>query len=187
MVNIIEKQNERMNTCWLNRPVSEVSRNDFGDAELLPAMFTRPHAAGPESKARRSTGKNRFSPAVIALVLIAFAPVQAALLMSSFQVDGEQAIEDALVLAQKGAVQAVNLISIPTAEAAIILRQKSSASERVPSFNDGQWPQTLDTFKRLLAEQKASQALAAQTANEQLMHNLEAWMNAKASSGSSYR
>jgi hypothetical protein len=155
------------------------------DAEPLPPMFTRPHAAGAESVAERSSRKVRFPPYVVTLVLLTFAPLQAVLLKSSFTSDGNQVLEDALAFATKGAAQAGALLSIPTAEAAISPGQASPASERLPSFNDRKWSKTVDAFKRLLAEQEASQASAARTENDRLLRNLEAWVSARASSGPS--
>jgi hypothetical protein len=43
------------------------------------------------------------------------------------------------------------------------------------------WSDTVETFKRLLAEQKASQASELkQTENERVLGQIEAWSNAKA-------
>jgi hypothetical protein len=185
MASIREKPSEGLSTSSFH--VTPETVFTYDGAEPLPSMFTRPQAAGLATEARRSHGKARFSTFIIVLVLLAFAPVQAFLLTLSFQIDREQAIEDALALAKKGAVQAASLLSVPAAEAAVTVRSKSLPSNLAPSFDDGHWFETVDTFKRLLAGKNASQASAAQTENEQLIHNLEAWMNAKASSGSSYR
>jgi hypothetical protein len=180
MANIMEKPKELLSTSSFHATPATVFTYD--DAEPLAAMFTRPHAAGALSTAPRSHGKARIPPFIIALVLLAFAPAQAVLLTLSFQIDREQAIEEALALAKKGAAQAGALLSIPAAEAAVTVRSKSLPSNLVLSFDEA-----VDTFKRLLAEQRASQAFAAQTGNDWLISNLEAWMSANASSGSSYR
>jgi hypothetical protein len=51
-----------------------------------------------------------------------------------------------------------------------------------PSLADrDSWPETVETFKRLLAEQKASQVSELKQAeNERLLAQLEVWLNAKA-------
>jgi hypothetical protein len=53
-----------------------------------------------------------------------------------------------------------------------------------PPFSSGTeldgWSGTVETFKQLLAEQRASQGpLVKQTENERVLNQLEAWMNAK--------
>jgi hypothetical protein len=192
MVDVMEKPSPQLNTSRLHRPVDEMWWNTkagararpatalvYDDIEPVPPMFTIPHSAGAESEAERSTGKARFSPYIATLVLLTFAPVQAVLLTSSFSGDGKQALENALGFAAKGAAHAGAMLSIPTAEAAINPRQGSPASERVPSFNDREWSQTVDTFKRLLGEQKASQASVTRTENDRLLHNLETWVSAR--------
>jgi hypothetical protein len=201
MVDITEKPSERLNTSWLNCSVHQGSSNDLGrqaggharpatafaddGAEPLPRMFRRPGATGAASKPCRLDRKARFSPYVIALVLFAFAPGQAALLMSSFPVNGEDAIDDALALAKKGAAEFVNLVSVPSAEAAVTLPPKTVVSERALPFEDDQWSGTVNAFKRLLAEQNAFQASVVRTENDRLIKNLEAWLRARAGSGSS--
>jgi hypothetical protein len=178
MANMTERASERLNTSSFH--ATSANAYIYDDAEPLPAMFTRARAAGLATIERRSHAKACFSLLIIALVLLAFAAFQALLLLSSFP--REQTIEDALALAKKGAAHVADFISIPTASAAVSSRSKSLASERLPSFADREWSAAVANFKRLLAEQKLSQASATQIENDRLIKNLEAWMSARARS-----
>src|SRR5262249_6057971 len=169
MAKIMKKPSEGLNTSSFHATPTTAFTCD--DADPLPAMFTTTRSAGSATKARRAHGKARIPPYVVVLVLLAFVPTQTILLKLSFYIDREQAIEDALVLAKKGVAQAVTLISIPAAEAAVTVRSKTLAGERVPSFDNGQWSEAVDTFKRLVAERKAPHASAVRTENDRLIHN----------------
>jgi hypothetical protein len=80
-------------------------------------MFMRPQARAA-TKPCRPDGKARFSPFIILLVLLAFAPAQASLLASSCPVNSEEAIEEVWALAKQGAAQIAGLLTLPSASAA---------------------------------------------------------------------
>jgi hypothetical protein len=85
------------------------------DAEPLPSMFRNWRVAGAETKPCRSNGKARFSPYIIALVMLAFAPAQAALLESSVPINKGEAIEEVFLLAKRGAAKITALLAMPSA------------------------------------------------------------------------
>jgi hypothetical protein len=85
------------------------------DAEPLPSIFRNWRATGTETKPQRSNGKARFSPYIVALVMLGFAPAQAALLMSSVPINEEEVIEHALVLVKQGAAKIAALLAMPAA------------------------------------------------------------------------
>jgi hypothetical protein len=83
--------------------------------------------------------------------------------------------------ADRGAIATAAFFSSPShygSESA----QPQTLTPTQPSLADREtWSETVETFKRLLAEQKASQASALKQAdNERLLGQFEAWMNAKA-------
>jgi hypothetical protein len=100
----------------------------YEDAEPLPSMFRQWHATSTETKPCRSNVKARFSPYIIALVLLGIAPAQAALLTSSFPIDTEEAFEEVWVLAKQGTAELAALLAMPLSEAAIGSRSQPLAS-----------------------------------------------------------
>jgi hypothetical protein len=136
------------------------------DADPLPSMFRRSQACPAAPKPR-----NSFSPYIIILFLLAVAPVQIALLTSQ-----EGAIERVFELVKRGAGGIATLLSVPSAKAAISSQSESLAPARAALYSDRRWFEAVDTFKLLLAEQKASALKQAE--NDRLLRRLEAWLSA---------
>jgi hypothetical protein len=137
--------------------------------EPLPSMFTRLSAADAESKKHRANTKARFSPYIVALVLLVFGPLQAALLTSE-----EGTIEQVLAHTRRTAEEIRALFSVPSAKAAV--SSQSLALAGGASLEDQGWSNLVNSLK-MLAEQTASERKQAE--NDQLLTRLEAWMYAR--------
>jgi len=115
MVNAIERRLMRSKTSLLMRPINETAVLIHEDVEPLPSMFRRGHTTGAEATRGSSDMKARFSPYIIAFVLLTVAPAQAALLMSSVPINKEEAIEEVLGLAKQGAADIAALLTMSSA------------------------------------------------------------------------
>jgi hypothetical protein len=187
MNTVTERPKERENTSLLNHPVNE-ALCDYSDrrvhaaalkpasflveggADALPSMFERWRTSTAVPKPHNVNRRGGFSPYVIFLFLLAFAPLQAALLTSE-----EGTIEQALTLTKRSIEQIGTLLSVPSAEAAI--SSQSHALGGAASFENPGWSEALNSFKLLLADQTASTVRQAE--NDRLLRRLEVWMYAR--------
>jgi hypothetical protein len=115
MVNAIERGSARPNTSSLIVPINKAAILMCEDAEPLPSMFRNWHAADAKTKPCRSNRRPCFPPFIVALVMLAFAPAQAALLTSSSPINAKEALEETVVLVKQGAAGIASLISMQPA------------------------------------------------------------------------
>jgi hypothetical protein len=168
-----------------------------GDTEPLPSMFrpkakangTQPQLARTKSADKTRPGarlsklqiSSRTPSYIIAAFLLVFAAVDGVLLAAPTFSDNRHILLSSTSAAlDQGETEVATLFSAPFPEAAGTSQDQSLAPAQELLPEGEQWAAAVGTLEQLLAQRKAPQAAAMNTAdNVQLLGRLEAWANAR--------